>query len=196
MDASPCGVRFTLSRNHRVRESLITTVVNVSTMLPVAIVALGLVAGPPVTQPRSQAKMMAVPNEVKSNAATNVFGALVGATACALAGAGLSAATSDSALSTLGSTGLLDQDILYTDLLVKGYDAGNTFGYAVLALALMIALASPEAWESAATLAIEEVDACLLDYDEAGPICGKATFEDGLTCIEQITNGQTRWVCA
>ena len=61
---------------------------------------------------------------------------------------------------------------------------------------LMIALASPEAWESAATLAIEEVDACLLDYDEAGPICGKATFEDGLTCIEQITNGQTRWVCA
>ena len=179
-----------------VRESLITTVVNVSTMLPVAIVALGLVAGPPVTQPRSQAKMMAVPNEVKSNAATNVFGALVGATACALAGAGLSAATSDSALSTLGSTGLLDQDILYTDLLVKGYDAGNTFGYAVLALALMIALASPEAWESAATLAIEEVDACLLDYDEAGPICGKATFEDGLTCIEQITNGQTRWVCA
>ena len=135
-----------------------------TTMLPVAIVALGLVAGPPVTQPRSQAKMMAA-NDVKSNAATNVFGALVGASACALAGAGLSAATSDSALSTLGSTGLLDQDILYTDLLVKGYDAGNTFGYAVLALALMIALASPEAWESAATLAIEEVDACLLDYE-------------------------------
>ena len=169
---------------------------NALTMLPLALVALGLVAGPPVTQPRSQAKMMVSPNEVKSNAATNVFGALVGATACALAGAGLSAATSDSALSTLGSTGLLNQDLLYTDLLVKGYDAGNTFGYAVLALALMIALASPEAWESAATLAIEEVDACLLDYDEAGPICGKATFEDGLTCIEQIMNGQTRWVCA
>jgi hypothetical protein len=164
-------------------------------MLSLAVVTLGLVAGPPVTQPRSQAKMVAS-NEVQSNAATNVFGALVGASACALAGAGLSAATSDSALSALGSTGLFDQDVLYTDLLVKGYDAGNTFGYAVLALALLIALAAPEAWESAATLAIEEVDACLIDYDEAGPICGKATYQDGLTCIEQIANGQTRWVCA
>ena len=44
--------------------------------------------------------------------------------------------------------GMFDQDVLFTDLLVQGYDAGNTAGYAVVALSLMIALASPEAWSS------------------------------------------------
>merc|ERR1712129_442396 len=68
------------------------------------------------------------------------------------AGAGLAAATSDGALAMLGSTGMFDQDVLFTDLLVQGYDAGNTAGYAVLALSLMIAIASPEAWDSAADL--------------------------------------------
>ena len=166
-------------------------------MLSVSIVALGLVARPPMTQPRSQVTMVATSLEAQSSdAATSVMGALVGASTCALAGAGLAAATSDGALAMLGSTGMFDQDVLFTDLLVQGYDAGNTAGYAVLALSLMIAIASPEAWDSAAVLATEEIDACLLDYDSDGPICGKATFEDGLTCIEQYTNGQTRWVCA
>jgi len=168
-------------------------------MLSVSIVALGLVAHPPVTQLRSQENMVAPSMDAmstQSTAATSVMGALVGASTCALAGAGLAAATSDGAMAMLGSTGMFDQDVLFTDLLVQGYDAGNTAGYAVLALSLMIALASPEAWDSAAVLATEEIDACLLDYDADGPICGKATFEDGLTCIEQYTNGQTRWVCA
>ena len=165
-------------------------------MLSVAALALGLVARPMV-QPRSQTTMVALGmDEAQSTAATSVMGALVGASTCALAGAGLAAATSDGALAMLGSTGMFDQDVLFTDLLVQGYDAGNTAGYAVLALSLMIAIASPEAWDSAAVLATEEIDACLLDYDSDGPICGKATFEDGLTCIEQYTNGQTRWVCA
>ena len=71
----------------------------------------------------------------------------------------MAAATSDGALAMLGSTGMFDQDVLFTDLLVQGYDAGNTAGYAVLALSLMIAIASPEAWDSAAVLATEEIDA-------------------------------------
>ena len=63
--------------------------------------------------------------------------------------------------------------VLFTDFLVQGFDAGNTAGYAVLALAVMIALASPDAWSSAADLAAEEVEACLIDYESEGPICGK-----------------------
>merc|ERR1719345_522077 len=167
-------------------------------MLSISFVALGLVASPHMAQLRSQApKMVAIGlDDARSDAATSVMGALVGASTCALAGVGLAAARSDGALAMLGSTGLFDQDVLFTDLLVQGYDAGNTAGYAVLALSLMIALASPEAWDSAAVLATEEIDACLLDYEADGPICGKASFEDGLTCIEQYTNGQTRWVCA
>ena len=81
--------------------------------------------------------------------------------------------------------GLFDQDVLFTDLLVQGYDAGNTAGYAVLALALMIALASPEAWNSAAVLATEEIDACLLDYEADGPICGKGANPPATACVRR-----------
>ena len=94
---------------------------------------------------------------------------------------------------------MFNQDVLFTDFLVQGFDAGNTAGYAVLALAVMIALASPDAWSSAADLAAEEVEACLIDYESEGPICGKASFdsvEGGLTCIESYKNGKLRWVCA
>ena len=68
--------------------------------------------------------------------------------------------------------GMFDQDVLFTDLLVQGYDAGNTAGYAVLALAVMIALASPDVSTSAAYLAVEEVEACLVEFDDE-PVCGK-----------------------
>ena len=154
-------------------------------MLSVAALALGLVARPMV-QPRSQTTMVALGmDEAQSTAATSVMGALVGASTCALAGAGLAAATSDGALAMLGATGMFDQDVLFTDLLVQGYDAGNTAGYAVLALALMIALASPEAWNSAAVLATEEIDACLLDYEADGPICGKGANPPATACVRR-----------
>lgn len=75
-----------------------------------------------------------------------------------------------------GRAGMFNQDVLFTDFLVQGVDAGNTAGYAVLALAVMIALASPDAWSSAVDLAAEEVEACLIDYESEGPICGKGEY--------------------
>ena len=76
-------------------------------MLSISFVALGLVASPHMAQLRSQApKMVAIGlDDARSDAATSVMGALVGASTCALAGAGLAAATSDGALAMLGSTG-------------------------------------------------------------------------------------------
>ena len=185
-------------------------------MLTVAVVSLGLVASPKTMQPLVQApRVQPVAMADAAKARASLMGALVGASACALAGAGLAEATTPSAFTLLsdsgapawrlnscndrnvvsvstptpalrswlcsdahrrsltGRAGMFNQDVLFTDFLVQGFDAGNTAGYAVLALAVMIALASPDAWSSAADLAAEEVEACLIDYESEGPICGK-----------------------
>ena len=103
----------------------------------------------------------------------SVVGALVGASTCAFAGAGLSQASTPVALGMLGSTGFYNQEVLFTDYLTQGVDAGNTIGAFVLVVAVFIMLMSPNALENAMDMAIEEVEACLVDYGDAGPICGK-----------------------
>ena len=131
----------------------------------------------------------------EKNAAASVLGALIGASACALAGAGVSEASTDQTLSMLNSAGLFTEDVLFTDLLLQGIDAGNVAGYAVLMLAVTILLVKPDAWAYATHLAAEEVEACLID-DSEGPICGPAQMLEDMVCVEQSNGGDLHWVCA
>ena len=76
-------------------------------MLSFAVVTLGFVSHARNTQPVIQAQPRAQPVAQASatKATAGVMGALVGASACALAGAGLAGATTPAALTMLGSTG-------------------------------------------------------------------------------------------
>ena len=144
----------------------------------------------------TEARTLGLPSltPTQKDAAASVFGALLGASACALAEAQVSAETTDKSLALLSSAGMFDQDVLFTDLLVRGVDAGNVAGYAVLALAVMILVANPDAWPVATHLAADEIDACLIDDFGEGHICGPSQMLEDMLCVAD--NDGLQWVCA
>jgi hypothetical protein len=135
----------------------------------------------------------------QTQATESLLGAVVGVSMIAFAGVLLSSSSSSSALSMLQSAGMLDQDILWTDLLMDHMEYANLAGYVVLALSLTNLIVNDEAWAPAQPV-LEELDPenewCLTD-DSQGQICGAAqVLEDGMVCVEHIIGGKPQWVCA
>ena len=89
-----------------------------------------------------------------------------------------------------GAADLYNQDMLYTDLLVKGVDVANVAGLVVLPLAIayMISL------HSAGDLSEAEEDWVCVISELAEEICGVPSFDstDQMTCVEA---NDGRWVC-
>jgi hypothetical protein len=130
-------------------------------------------------------------------APTETAAALVGALVCAVAGYGLSTATADEALARLSHANLFSQDVLYTDLLMKGLDGANAAGIVLLPLAALYLMKA-----QGQLLPEEDVEdwACIIDEfsSSAASLCGPASFdstEDGLTCIADESGDSIRWVC-
>ena len=135
----------------------------------------------------------------QTQATESLLGAVVGVSMIAFAGVLLSDGSSSSTLSMLQSAGMLDQNILWTDLLMDHMEYANLAGYVVLALSLTNLIVNDEAWAPAQPV-LEEPDPenewCLTD-DYQGQICGAAqVLEDGMVCVEHIIGGKPQWVCA
>merc|ERR1712083_302490 len=110
------------------------------------------------------------------------------------AGSALSASQTDQVLSMLGAVDLYNENVLYTDLLVKGIDIANIAGLVVLPLAIayMISLQGRELTEN------EEEDWVCVIGEIADEICGPMSFDstDEMTCVEDFSAGKLRWVCS
>lgn len=124
-----------------------------------------------------------------------VVAAVGGITACALAGATISAAQADDAIAMMGNAGLFNHDVLFTDLVMQGVDVANTYtygGWAVLSVALIMYLQA-QGTLPAVDEPLEDL-ACLVEEH----ICGPASFDSGsdMVCIEDYSSGKLRWVCA
>lgn len=171
-----------------------------SAAITLALVVQPIPSAGPATRLRviadTEARTLGLPSLTPTEraAAASVFGALLGASVCTLAGAEHSASTADHSLALLSGAGMFDQDVLFTDLLMKGVDAGNVAGYAVLALAVMMLAINPEAWQVSTQMAVDEIDACLIDDFGEGHICGPSQMLEDMLCVADSDGLQ--WVCA
>jgi len=137
----------------------------------------------------------AVGSVVQREAAARLGGALLGASVFAMLGAAVSSAGTDESIRMLGRSGAFNDQVLFTDTLMRGLDAANMAGFAVLPLAaLYLFQATPSAELYDIDAADEDTEACLVDV----PICGRASFDstDDMVCVEHFSDGKYRWVCA
>jgi len=171
---------------------------------PITAVANDLFSGQPVEARwigEAEAAALGLPTHglTETQATANLLGALAGVGFAAYSGIALSDALSSSTLSMLQNSGMLDQDILWTDLMMQQVEYASTAGYVVLALALTNLVVNDEAWAPVQPV-LEQPDAedewCLTD-DYQGAICGAAqVLEDGMVCVEHLSGGKPQWVCA
>ena len=94
----------------------------------------------------------------------------------------------------LGQSGAFYDQVLFTDTLMRGLDAANMAGLAVLPLAALYLFQATPSAEYDIDAANEDTEACLVDV----PICGRASFDstDDMVCVEHFSDGKYRWVCA
>jgi len=136
-------------------------------------------------------------NVANRDAAARLSGALLGASAFALIGASLSGASTDESIRMLVHTGLMNDQVLFTDTLMRGLDTANIVGLAALPLAAFYVFLVTPSDELSAIEADFDAEACLIaDVEE--PICGRASFDstDDMMCVEHYVDGNFRWVCA
>lgn len=126
------------------------------------------------------------------------WGAFMAVIIIAFAGVSLSDVLSSSTLSILQSAGLIDQDILWTDLLMANIKYADLAGYVILAFSLTNLIVNENAWAPVQPVMHDpDNEWCLTDDDYQSQICGAAqVLEDGVVCVEHVANGKAQWVCA
>ena len=90
-----------------------------------------------------------------------------------------------------GAADLYNENVLYTDLLVKGVDVANVAGLVVLPAAILYMLSLQSRSE---TTGDEEDWMCVIG-ELAEEICGPVSFDSTgeMTCVEDSKTG--KWVC-
>jgi len=120
---------------------------------------------------------------------SELLAAVCGVVVCSVAGSAASSTQTDTVLQMLGAADMYNENVLYTDLLVKGVDVANVAGLVVLPLAIayLISLQRADLTEA------EEDWVCVIS-EFAEEICGRPSFDstDQMTCVEA---NDGRWVC-